>query len=181
MASDKDFVQLELFTPELAVRKVSSNAHISFDGAYYSVPHCFYNECVIVRATKNFIDILDSNGKCVASHSRSFVRRKYVTDPSHLPPSYYSVLNNDGRYDGAKLRQWAKYFGHNTFQVIDCMLERKPFEEHAYKSCMAVIQLSKKYGASILEHACRIALSSNIFNFVAIQKIAKAEYDKLYK
>ena len=177
MNSDNDCIQLELLPPELAVRKVSSNCHISFDHAYYSVPHRFYSKMVIVRATNSSIDILDSDGQCVASHNRSYSSHKYVTDPSHLPGAYYSLFY-DNRFDGAKLRSWAKQYGNNTFQVIDTILQSKPFEEHAYKSCIAVLQLSKKYGSFILECACRTALSSKVYNFHAIHKIAKAEYDK---
>ena len=180
MRTDSDLLQLDLFAPELAIRKVGANYHVPFDGSYYSVPFSFYGEMVIVRASRCSIDILASSGFCVATHNRSFTRRKYVTDPSHLPGVYYSVFY-DNRYDAAKLRSWAKYFGDSTYQVIDAMLASKTFEEHAYKACMAVLQLSKKYGSSILERVCRIALSSDLFSYAAIQKIAKAEYDKHIK
>ena len=177
MRTDSDPLQLDLFSPELAVRKVGANYHVPFDGSYYSVPFSLYGEMVIVRASKCSIDILVSSGFCVATHNRSFSRRKYVTDPSHLPAVYYSVFY-DSRYDAAKFRSWAKYFGNSTSQVIEVILASKPFEEQAYKTCMAVLQLSKKYGSSILEHACRNAVSSNLFTFSAIHKLAKAEYDK---
>jgi len=179
-SSDSDSSQIDLFSPELAVRKPGANYHISFDGAYYSVPYYLFQEMVIVRATKCSIDILNNSGLCVASHNRTYTRRKYVTDPSHLPGIYYSVFY-DNRYDAAKLRSWAKHFGNNTFQVIDSLLASKQFEEHAYKSCIAILQLSKKYGSSILERSCRIALSSGVYSLSAIQKIAKIEFDKRYK
>ena len=169
--------QLDLFTPELAVRKVGPNYHVPFDGAYYSVPFSYYGEMVIVRASKCSIDILASGGYCVASHNRSFTRREYVTDPSHLPGVYYSVFY-DNRYDAAKLRSWAKYFGSSTHEIIDILLASTVYEEQAYKKCMAVLQLSKKYGSSILESACRSALSTQSYSFSAIQKIAKIEYDR---
>jgi len=174
-------LELDLSPPQLAIRKVGANAHISFDGAYYSAPIAYYNEMVFVRASSSAIVILDSYGRHIASHKRTFTRHKYVTDRAHLPPLYYSVFLEDGRYDGAKLRSWATYFGSYTSKLIDAMLERKNIEEHAYKSCMAVIQLSKKFGSAILERSCKIALSSNIYNFYEIQKIAKTEYVKLYK
>jgi len=180
LSSVSSCTQLELFQPELALRKLSASYHVSFDGAYYSAPHHLYNETVIVRATKDSIDILNSYGQCVASHIRSYTRRQYVTDPSHLPDVHNSVFY-DGRFDGARLRSWAKCFGNNTFQVIDTMLIRKTFEEHAFRSCMAVLQISKKYGPFILESACRLAISAGLYNFSAIQKLAKAEYDRVHK
>jgi len=108
MCFDSDPIQIDLFSPELALRKVGANYHIPFDGSYYSVPFSLYGETVIVRASKCSIDIFVSSGLCVATHNRSFIRRKYVTDPSHLPGVYYSVFY-DNRYDAAKLRSWAKY------------------------------------------------------------------------
>ena len=180
MRADPDPTQLDLFSPELAVRKVGVNYHISFDGAYYSVPFSFYGNMVIIRASRASIDILDSNGFCIATHDRSFISRKYITNPSHLPGVYYSVFY-DNRYDAAKLRSWAKHFGNSTFQVIDAMLASKTYEEHAYKACLAVLHLSKKYGSSILERACRLALPSEIYSYSAIHKIAKAEYTKHIK
>lgn len=181
MSSVSCYAQLDLFQPELALRKTGSSYHVTFDGVYYSVPHYLHKETVIVRATKDFIDILDSYGQCVASHNRSYSRRQYVTDPAHLPDVRNSNFNDD-RFDGARLRCWAKRFGNNTFHVIDTMLSRETFEVHAYKSCMAVLQISKKYGPAILESACQLAISSGVyFYFRAIQKLAKAEYDKVHK
>jgi hypothetical protein len=174
------YEQLTLLPVELALRKVPANCHVPFGGAYYSVPHALYGGTVIVRASGASVDILDSNGQAVASHSRCGGKRKYVTDPSHLPPFYYSVFAGD-RCDAAKLRKWAKCFGECTFLVIDSMLGGRPFEEHAYRSCMAVLRLSKIYGAFVLERACRIALSAKALSLHDIQKIAKAEHGRLCK
>ena len=113
----------------------------------------------------------------MATHNRSFTRREYVTNPSHLPGVYYSIFY-DNRYDAAKLRSWAKYFGNSTHDIIDILLASAVYEEQAYKKCMAILQLSKKYGSSILEKACRAALSTQSYSFAAIQKIAKIEYDR---
>ena len=158
--------------PDLAVRKVSANCHIAFDGAYYSTPHSLYGQMVFVRADKSSVDILDLNGICVASHIRSFTKRKYITDPSHMPNVYYSVFY-DERYDGAKLRKWAQDIGVKTFQVIDSMLSNKQIEEHAYKSCLAILLLTKKYGNSTLERACANALKSGFYNYYTIKSLAK--------
>ena len=176
MCPDLGYVQLDLFPPELAVRKAGANCHIAFDGAYYSVPHSLYGETVIVRAKKSTVDILDNTGKCVAAHNRSYVKRRYITDPSHIPGIYYSAFYDD-RYDGAKLRKWAVGVGDKTCEVIDSLLSKKQIEEHAYKSCMAILQLSKKYGPSILEKACAQALAAGSYNFAAVQKLAKIVYD----
>ena len=179
MTSDTGCIQTELSPPLLAVRKLGANCHVAFDGAYYSAPHTLYNEMVVVRATDSTVDILDNSGMCVASHFRSYVKRQYVTDPTHMPGVYYSIFyDQPSRYDGAKLRSWAKNIGDKTFQVIDLLLERRPIEEQAYKGCMAILQLAKKNGASFLESACSRALSNRSVSFAAIQRFIKLECDK---
>jgi len=169
MSSDCGFVQLELSPPVLAVRKVGANCHVSFEGANYSVPHDLLKSMVVVRAFPSSIDILDQNGRCVASHKRSFCKRAYVTVPSHMPP-YYRSFDDGCCYDGAMFRKWAKNIGEYTYQLIDQLLSDKFIEEHAYKSCMAVLQLSKKFGSKRLNNACAFALSIDRANFYTVRK-----------
>ena len=177
MHTDHNYTQLDLFPAELTVRKVGANSHIGFDRAYYSVPHSLFGEQVIIRAKKHTIEILDSSGKCVAAHNRSYVKRKYTTDPSHMSNIYYSIIYDD-RYDGAKLRKCAENVGDKTYEVIDSLLSKKQIEEHAYKSCMAILQLAGQYNKSILEIACSHALDSGACNFYSVRKFAKHEYDR---
>jgi len=169
MHPDCEFVQLELSPPVLVVRKVGVNSHVAFDGAYYSVPHDLLKSPVVVRAFPSSIDILDQNGRCVASHKRSYRKHAYVTVPSHMP-LYYRSFYNDSCYDGAMLRKWAKNIGENTSLLIDQMLSDKLIEEHAYKSCLAVLQLSKKFGAKRLNDACGFALSVDKGSFYTVRK-----------
>jgi len=158
--------------PELAARKVGANCHVSFNGANYSVPHTLFKQTVIVRATDSVIDILNSAGECVASHMRCYSRHRYITDPSHMPP-YYLSLSDVSCFDGAKLRQWAKDIGSHTFNAIDILLQKKTVEEQSYKICMAILQLSKKYGSGSLEFSCRQACESGSVNYSAIKKIIR--------
>jgi len=169
MNSKPNIYQLDLFPPVLATRKVGANCHVSFEGVYYSVPHELYDSMVIVRASKYFIDILDHNGRPVASHSRCHTKRSYITLPSHMPLFYRSDLDC-ACYDGAALRKWAKRIGEDTFKFIDAMLSNKDIEEQAYKSCMAVLQLANKYGSARLNSACGYALSVDRISFSFVRK-----------
>ena len=169
---------IALSNPELAVRKVGSNYHIAFDRTYYSVPYELYGQMVFVRANNSTIHIFNNCGDLVAAHYRSFVKSKYITVPSHMPGFYHSVYDCVHRYDGAMFRKWAQEIGDKTLQIIDSLLASKDFEEHAYKSCMAVLQLTKKFGNSVLEKACANALDSGYHNFYVIRKLAMAEYNR---
>ena len=172
-----DILQLNLFPATLATRKVGSNSHVAFEGVYYSVPSDLFRSMVVVRATASTIDILDSNGLCVAAHKRCFIKRTYVTDPSHMPPFYYSSLDI-ACYDGAMFRKWAKHIGDKTFQLIDVLLSNKPIEQQAYKSCMAILLLARKYGARRLNRASNQALLVGKCNFYTVKKFITAESEK---
>jgi len=163
----------KLPAPVLAARKVGANCHVAFNGVNYSVPHSLYKQTVIVRATDSVVDILNSSGVCVASHVRCYTKHRYITDPSHMPPYYFSF--SDGScYDAAKLRKWAKDIGLHTYNVIDILLQKEAVEEQSYKSCMAILQLSKKYGSGSLELSCKKACESGMVNFSAINRIIKS-------
>ena len=127
---------------------------------------------VIVRAAKEFIDILDSYGRCIASHKRVYSKRTYITDPSHMPPFYYSVLDIDC-YDGDAFRKWAMSIGENASLFIDALLSSKDIEQHSYKSCMSVLQLSKKYSAKRFNAACGHALETEKISYYTVQNYLK--------
>jgi hypothetical protein len=169
MKSDLESYQLDLFQPVLAARKVGANCHITFEGVHYSVPHVFIKSMVIVRTANTFIDILDAYGRCIASHKRSHCKRAYITEPSHMPTSYYSSSGNDC-FDGAAFRKWADSIGDNVSLFIDSLLASKDIEEHSYNACMAILQLSKKYSLKCFNDACGRALSSGKVNYYSVRK-----------
>jgi hypothetical protein len=146
---------------DLAVRKVGASCHIGYSSVNYSVPSRYFGHMVFVRASADSIDILNYDGLCIASHKRCFVKNAYITNAEHMPP-YYLSQNYPLCYDGAKLRQWADEIGVNTFLVIDHLLNKPSVEQHAYKSCLAVLLLSKKHGKLRLERACRAACLSTV-------------------
>lgn len=155
---------------ELAARKVGASCHIGFNGAFYSVPSYLYKQMVFVRASDASVDILNYYGDLVASHKRCHRKGQYITKPSHMPSFYLSDINSSC-YDGAELRRWAKSIGDNTFFVIDLMLNKRQFEQQSYKLCMAILQLSKKYGVRQLESTCKSVRLASACNYSAIKKI----------
>jgi len=94
-----------------------------------------------------------------------------------MPAFYFSVLD-ESCYDGAKLRLWAKDIGYNTFLVIDKILSKRQVEEQAYKSCLAILQLSKKFGQAKLEAACRTARGFYTCSYTSIKNILSRDKDK---
>jgi hypothetical protein len=73
--------------------------------------------------------------------------------------------------DGDYYRRWANSIGSYAYQVIDCILTSVSFEEQAYKSCMGLLQLSKKHGNEALEAACCKALDLNSITYTTVKNI----------
>jgi hypothetical protein len=57
-------------------------------------------------------------------------------------------------WNGDRFLNWAKSIGQYTEDVISFILNAKKVEQHAYKSCMAILKLSDRYSRNRLESAC---------------------------
>ena len=63
------------------------------------------------------------------------------------------------RWDGTYFRNWAKKLGPNIFKVVDGILNASKIEQQAYRSCIGLLNLTKKSSIKLLEKACEKALS----------------------
>jgi hypothetical protein len=76
-------------------RKVTVNIDYHVQGPdrkFYSVPYRLVRKKLDLRATSTTIEIFKSNQR-VASHVRERGRRRYITDPAHMPESHRSYLD----------------------------------------------------------------------------------------
>ena len=74
---------------------------------------------------------------------------------------------------------WARNIGVQTYAVIDYLLSSQITEEQAYRSCMGVLQCSKKYGDERLEATCTKAIALNSCTYTTITTILKNGQDKV--
>ena len=163
---------------DMKLRTVPDNYHVEYDGFYYSCPYTLYRKKVTIRATHTTIEILEGNRTRIASHPRRYHGKRYVTDPDHMPASHRQYWDIQ-RYDGAKYRSWAQQIGTSTFEVIDQLLKAFLIEEQAYKSCMGLLQLSKKYSRDRLEKACSKAIIMHSYSYTTVANILKNGQDLL--
>jgi transposase len=160
------------------VRRTPANYHVGYDEFYYSVPHALYKQLVTIRATTTAIEIINDNRERVALHQRRYTGSRYVTNPGHMPPHHLHQYNAN-RYDGTKYRLWARNIGKQTYAAIGHLLTAQTIEEQAYRSCMGILQCSKKYGNERLEAACAKALAMKSCSYSTITTILKNGQDKV--
>lgn len=75
------------------------------------------------------------------------------TLPEHMPTNHQHQKWTPGR-----LLNWGASIGVSTRQLIAHILNSKPHPEQAYRRCLGLLNLSKKYGEERLEQACQDAL-----------------------
>lgn len=180
-AVDKPALRPLPYTPfeyaSYVVRRVPANYHVEWEDFQYSVPHNLYRQMVTIRATTSTIEIINENRERVAVHQRCYIGSRYITNLSHMP-AHHRHQHDANTFDGNRYRQWAKNIGQNTFTAIDHLLRSQITEEQSYRSCMGILQCSKKYGSDRLEAACAKALIMKSCYYSTIVTILKNGQDK---
>ena len=159
-------------TAEWKQATVQYNYHISIGKMLYSVPYAYIGKKVDVRVTESMIEVFYKQDR-IASHRRLKGRPgQYSTVPEHMPPDHQKYLE----WDGDRFRKWAIKIGSNTKRTIDAILSSKAVEQQAYRACMALLKLEKRYSAESLESACAKALAFNPSpSYKSVRNILAAE------
>lgn len=113
------------------------NDYLISDGRNkYSVPFDLIGEKVLVRLTKNTVEVY-FNGSRVTSHKRL---EKYsvqpVVNPDHMPENHRKYL----RYNAEEFRRWSADVGKCTESVVKHFLETGKAPEQGYKSCVSLVK-----------------------------------------
>ena len=103
-----------------------------------------------LRATVSTVEVY-KGGRRVASHAREHGRRRYITDPAHMPPSHRAHLE----WTPSRLVEWARTVSPQAADLAEKMLASKPHPEHSYRACLGLMALAKRYGNERLGAACR--------------------------
>jgi AMMECR1 domain-containing protein len=61
--------------------------------------------------------------------------------------------------------------------LVQAALQAKDIPQQAYRTCLGVIRLGKKYPVHLLEQACQAAFEARVFSYSAV----KQELDLLQK
>ena len=135
---------------ERRMAKVSSDYHVRFDNAYYSVDRTYL-------------------------HKRATSRSQWSTDPSHLPENYREISEWNGTY----FTRRAMTIGPNTTEVIKRILSSRKLEVQTYRMCQGVLSFSKKYSKQALEETCRQALELGKTTYTFIKNTISVVADDL--
>lgn len=142
------------------------------DKHYYTVPCELMGKKVKIAYNSKTVEIY-YRLKHVASHKRNTLRGERTTNQAHLPANIQFV--NELNFE--KLISWASSIGHCTGEVITNIIDNRPHPDQARKSCMGILQMSKKVGKERLERACQRAIYYNNYGYRVIKLILEKKLD----
>jgi transposase len=162
---------------ELAVwKKVTANIdyHVEYEHRFYSVPYRLVRQRLDLRATATTVEVF-RGGARVASHAREYGKRRYVTDPAHMPASHRAHLE----WTPSRLINWAGTISPATGRLAEGLLASRPHPEHAYRACLGLMNLAKRYGNERVGAACERALASGAISYSSVKSILQENLDRV--
>lgn len=149
---------------------VPDNYHVEYDGHYYSVPHGYRKQAVLIKATMYEIRICDANNKLICKHERTYKTFPlYITEPSHMRPEHLFYKETNA-HDGDYYRRWASVFGDAMATLIDRVLRFPKHEEQAYNSCAGMLHMCKDLPHSIVAEAAQKCLDAKACKYTYFKK-----------
>jgi transposase len=154
---------------------VQFNYHVELreDWHYYSVPWQLKGKRVRVIYDERNVAIYYDNIRIV-QHRRSYIPNDYSTLHTHMPPNheYYATWSSD------RFIRWARSIGDNVEEVIKKVLKSRKHPEQAFKSCMGILNLVKKYEPDRLDKACQRALYFGFYSYKRIKNVLDRGLEK---
>lgn len=147
--------------------------HVTLDQHHYSVPHQLVGKQLDARVTATTIEMFHQS-KRIASHTRSFRKGGHTTIREHMPPTHQAQAGMTKE----KLLAWAGRIGPSTVSFVDGVIASRAHPQQAYRSCLGVLRLGKRYGEDRLEAACGRAVTLRSFAFKSVDAILKNRLDE---
>ena len=144
------------------------------DGHYYSVPYRYVRQRVEVRLTSSAVEVFKDHVR-IASHAREHGRRRYVTDPAHMPAAHRA----HAEWTPERLVSWAGNISASTAQLVEAVLASRPHPEHAYRATLGIIGLARRYGNDRVGAACARALAVGAVSYTSVKSILAENLDRL--
>lgn len=154
--------------------RVHIDSHVELDEHRYSVPNALIGLDLEMRITAGAVELLH-RGQRVASHMRSAHRGHFTTVVEHLPERHQA----HAQWTPERLIVWGESIGLACAATVRRMLERQRHPEHAYRACLGLLSLAKRYGDARLEAACGLALTLGTCRYTHIRDILVNRRDQL--
>lgn len=153
---------------------VQISYHIFFgkDRHYYSAPYQYVGKDVSIQYNSNLIELYYDH-KRIAVHRRSRATGGYTTVDEHMPPNHKYVKGWSVEY----FTNWAGQQHERVHYFVEQLFKNASHPEQAYKSCMGIQGLKRKYGLERLVKACRRAMVFGHYRYKVLDNILRKGID----
>ncbi len=154
--------------------RVHIDYHVEFEKHFYSVPYTLIHKEVEVRATEHTVEVFYRQRR-QAVHPRMAALGRFSTQVEHMPPAHRAV----SEWSPERFQRWAEQVGPHTAQLIGAVLAARVHPQQAYRTCLGILGLVKRYTAARLEAACHYALPAGIHSYKGLHHVLEAQLDRL--
>ena len=147
--------------------------HVELAGRYYSVPHGLVGLQLEARYTASSVEVFRKHQR-VAVHPR-YGTGKHSTIDEHMPHSHRAHRS----WSPSRFQAWGLDIGPATHQIVTGLLEDRPHPEHGYRSCLGLLNLSRRYSRLRLEAACARAIRIGSLNYRSVLSILQRGLDQI--
>ncbi len=119
------------------------------------MPYEYIHHKVDIRLTARVVEVFYNSVRIASPRGLEGNSERYQTNAEHMPKDHQEYR----KWDADSFVDWACTLGTSTELVIKSILGSCRVEQQGYRTCMAVLSASKKYGCQNLENACQRALS----------------------
>jgi len=156
--------------------KVQFHYHIELreDLHYYSVPWRYKGKQVQVLYTSRVVEIYHDNLR-IAFHRRNRTPHTYTTLSEHMPSHHRFYAE----WSPQRMIDWGAKIGPEVQRMIGEVLASREHPEQAFKVCLGIIHLSKKYGEKRLNRACGRACEFHNYSYKAVKNILEKGLDMM--
>jgi transposase len=156
----------ELKTYRKATVQKMGYVFLSADKNYYSVPYRFIGKKVEVSYDYQNV-FISYNNERISTHPRSYKPGAYTTISEHLSSSHQFYQNWSPDY----FARLARPYGSQVETYLTALIDSKPYPEIAYKQCLGILSLTKKFDKSRLNKACERGLGLSRYGYHIIHNI----------
>lgn len=154
--------------------RVHIDYHVAYAKHFYSVPYTLAGKEVDIRATEKTVEIFYGRQR-QASHRRDNTPGRFSTLYEHMPPAHQAMSD----WSPERFLRWAEEVGPQTTQLVGAVLEKRRHPQQAYRSCLGILGLAKRYTNQRLEAACERALAAGLHTYKGLHNILKNNLDQL--
>ena len=158
------------------IAKLNIDYHIELNRHYYSAPYQLRGKKIEIFFTEKTVSVFHEE-KRVAHHFRDDSPFKHTTIKEHMPPEHQAMTE----WTPSRLISWGEKIGAEVKKQIEALLDSRQHPQQAYRSCLGLLRLGKKFGEQRLNAACAIANSYNVASMKRVESMLVRGYDRLQK